>query len=227
MRPPRFLQSSAFAIDFLIGLPDGIMIPLALAAALSPLHPAPGTIALICFIEVVFMAVLMGVASYFTIVNQAEENVDLIPEMKENNPNRFARHLQLRDILSKLELGKDALQQADYETVEYHKHWTALLQNFGIGTPLPDFARARKSGTMVALSFLVGGLLPVVPYLWAPHAMAGLQYAVALSVLGLIGVGIFKALYTGISAWKESIRLVLICILTSGATFLVFYMLSK
>ncbi len=223
MSQPRFLQSSAFATDFLIGVPDGIMIPLALATALSTLHPDPEIVLLLCLLEVVLMAGLMGLASYFTIVNQAEENVDLIPEMHRSNPNKFAPHLQLKEILNRLELGKDALQRADYETIQYHKHWTRLLEDFGIGAPLPDFAKARKSGIMVSLSFLAGGLLTVIPYLFVKQAMVGFQYALALSLAGLICVSIFKAAYTGINAWKESLRLVITCLVTTGAAFLIFY----
>lgn len=227
MSQPRFLQSSAFAIDVLIGIPDGIMLPLALAAALSTIIPDPVTVLFICIAEMLFMAILMGVASYFTIVNQAEENADMIPELERRNPNRFVPHLQLRDILSKLELGKDAMQKADYETLQYHKHWTRLLEDFGIGQPLPDFPRARRSGVMVALSFILGGLLPVVPYFFADNSLLGLQYALVFSILGLVIIGICKAAYTGISAWKESLRLALTCLVTTGATFLVFYLLTK
>lgn len=227
MRKPRFLQSSAYAIDLLIGITDGIMLPLALAAALSTLIPHPGTILLICGLYILFLAFLMGTASYLTIVNQAEENVDMIPEMERNNPNRFARHLQLREILVKLEVGNEALQRADYENVQYHKHWTKLLEDFGIGAPLPDFERARKSGAMVGISFILGGLLPVIPYIFTKNSEQGLLIALLLSVLGLIMVGIFKAAYTGIKAWQESLRLVLTCLVTTGAVFLVFYLLSK
>lgn len=222
MSQPKFLQSSAFAIDFLIGIPDGIMIPLALATALSTLIPNPETVLLICFPVVVMMAVLMGVASYFTIVNQVEENIDLIPEMERSNSNKFARHLQLKEILSKLEVGKEAMQQANYESLQYYKHWTKLLEDFGIGAPLPDFNRARKSGSMVGLSFLAGGLCTLIPYLFVKDATTGLQLALALSLAGLIGVSIFKAVYTGISVWKEAFRLVITCLVTTAAAYLIF-----
>ncbi len=227
MNKPRFLQSSAYATDLLIGVTDGIMLPMALAAALSTLIPNPATVLLICGLYAVFLALLMGTASYFTIVNQAEENVDMIPEMERNNPNRFAKHLQLKEILVKLELGKEALQRADYENMQYHKHWTQLLQDFGIGSSLPDFERARKSGGMVGLSFILGGLLPIIPYIFVNNSEQGLKFALLLSLVGLALVGVFKAAYTGIKAWQESLRLVLTCLITTGATFLVFYLLSK
>lgn len=224
MNRPKFLQSSAFATDFLIGIPDGIMIPLALSAALSPIITNPETVLWICLSEILFMAVLMGIASYFTVVNQAEENVELIPEMQRNYSNKFARHIQLKEILSTLEIGKDALQKANYETLQYYKHWTRLLENFGIGSPLPDFRRARKSGSMVGFSFFAGGMLTVIPYFFVQETTIGFQYAILLSLTGLIGVSIFKAAYTGISAWKESLRLVLTCLLTTGSAFLIFYL---
>lgn len=227
MNQPKFLQTSEYATDFLISFTDGIMIPLALAAAMSTIIPNPHTIIWVCILEILLMGSLMGIASYFTIINQAEENMDLIPEIKNNNPNKFVPHLQLKEILNQLELGKDALQRADHETVQYHKHWTETLEKFNIGRPMPDFERAGKSGIMVGISFLLGGIIPVISYFFVNDSMTGLQFALVLSLAGLIGVAIFKASYTGISAWKESLRLIITCLVMTGVTFLVFYLLNR
>jgi VIT1/CCC1 family predicted Fe2+/Mn2+ transporter len=57
-------------------------------------------------------------------------------------------------------------------------------------------------------AFAVGGLVPLLPYLFAfPHALPA---AIALTALVLFGVGAVLSLFTGRSAWLGGLRMLMI-----------------
>lgn len=226
MSQSRFLQSSGFVTDALIGLPDGVMLPLALAAAMSVIAPHSDVVLIACGIEAVLLAVLFGLASYFTTVNQAEENTDIIPAGTKLEYTPFIPHLQLKDIIARLELGREAMEKADYETVQYHKHWGQMLSEYGVGTPLLDFERARQSGFYVALTFITGAILILIPYFIADDPLIALPYSAIIALVSLIILGISKSVYTGLNPMKETLRLILTCLITTLAAFGIAYLFS-
>jgi len=220
IQPRRYLQSSGFVTDLLIGIADGIMLPYALAVALSLIIPDAAIVLLACAGESVVLAVLLGVATYQAVVNQAEEypDEDLPDHVRERS---FIPHLQLQQILTNLELGPEILAKAAEEGASYKTRWSELLSGYGLGEPVPDFARARKNSLYVGLSFLTGALLPILPYIFTSQSITALKYSTIITFTALITFGYFKAAYTGQKAWKGALRLGITGIITAGAAFLV------
>ena len=222
LRHPRYLQSSGFVNDLLIGMADGMLLPFALAAALSFITSRPHVIALITGAESVMLAFLFGVAAYQSVVNQAQEYPgDTAGDQKKG----FIPHLQLIQILHHLDLGPEILERASQDGLEYETRWNELLHSYGLGSPLPNYRRARKNGFFVALSFLMGAVLPIAPYLIARDPVTALKYAAGLTFAGLLTFGICKAAYTGVSPWGGVLRLlvtgVIIAVVALVAAYLV------
>lgn len=218
-----YLQSSGFANDLFIGMSDGIILPFALAAVLSLITPTSAIVLTACILESVLLAVVFGIATYQTVVNQAEEYPD--GEAYTPGKRNFVSHLQLQQILRHLELGPEILQKASEEGENYKIRWTNLLAGMGLGLTEPDFARAKRNGFNVALAFLLGACLPVLPYIFIPDPILALKYAAVITFVSLIIFGYFKAAYTGQQVWKVVLRLLVTGMIVAGSAWLIAWIL--
>jgi hypothetical protein len=214
---PLYLQSSGVVTNILISMADGIMLPFALAAVLSLILHDASTVLLICLAESIVLALLFGFAAYQTVVNQAEEYPS---ESAAGIRKGFIPHLQLQDILSRLDLGSDILERAAHEGARYQQHWNTLLTDYELGLPRPDFPRARRSALYVAIAFLAGALLPLIPYFWPIPPLTAFRYAAVIALIALIVFGYLKARYTGRSPWIGALRLLITGAVVVGAAWM-------
>jgi hypothetical protein len=215
---PLYLQSSGMVTNILIGVADGIMLPFALAAVLSMILDDSWAVLLICGAESIILAALFGFAAYQAVVNQAEEYPD--PSLSEEKKRGLVAHLQLQDILRGLDLGGDILQKAADEGVRYQQHWNSLLTRYELGSPRPDFARARRSALYVGIAFLAGAVLPLIPYFWVATPATAFRYATIIALMALILFGYLKARYTGRSPWIGALRLLITGTVVVGAAWM-------
>jgi VIT1/CCC1 family predicted Fe2+/Mn2+ transporter len=77
------------------------------------------------------------------------------------------------------------------------------------------------SAVTIALSYVVGGLIPLAPYMILPSVVTGLYYSVGVTILALAIFGGVKARYTGIDAAKGAVQTVLIGGLAATVAFLI------
>lgn len=213
----KYIQSSGLANDLLIGMADGMMLPFALAAVLSFIISKPEIILWICTLESVLLAVLFGIASYLTVVNQTEEYPD------ENDPvphGNFVPHQQLQKIIANLNLDPEIAKQAAEEGDQYQERWSALLASHDLGEIKPDFQRAKRSGFYTTIAFLIGSLFPVIPYIFSSSSTAAFKYSVILTILGLMLFGYCKAVYTGRKPWSVIWRLISTGVIVAAASLL-------
>lgn len=213
----QYIQSSGPANDFLISMADGMILPFALATVMSFIAPTSGIVLWVCLIESLVLAVLFGFASYLTVVNQVEEYPDESGVAKRGN---FVPHLQLQQIIANLNLGPDIMRQAAEEGETYKVRWSELLASHDLGEVHPDFGKAKRSGFYTAIAFLLGALLPVAPYVFTSSSFTAFKFSAIVTGVGLILFGYFKAAYTGQTAWKVIVRLIVTGAIVASAALL-------
>jgi VIT1/CCC1 family predicted Fe2+/Mn2+ transporter len=77
------------------------------------------------------------------------------------------------------------------------------------------------SAVTIALSYVVGGLIPLGPYMILPDVVTALYYSIGVTILALAVFGGVKARYTGIAALKGAMQTVLIGGLAATAAFFI------
>ena len=70
------------------------------------------------------------------------------------------------------------------------------VQEKVLGLGSADISQPVKAGVVMFLSFVIGAAIPLLPYLLVPGRPALLMSS-TLSVLTLLGVGVFKGRLTG------------------------------
>jgi len=79
--------------------------------------------------------------------------------------------------------------------------------------------RALQSAITIAFSYVVGGLVPLLPYMLIPVARKALIASVVVTLLALLIFGLVKGYFTGNQPFKSAFQTVLIGAIASAAAF--------
>ncbi len=91
---------------------------------------------------------------------------------------------------------------------ELHEHRTRLENPF-------------KMGGVIGFSFLVGALIPLVPFLLLNSRDSSIIAAALISPLFLFGVGVWKGRIVGRKLWKSGLETLFIGVIASGVVYLI------
>ena len=83
----------------------------------------------------------------------------------------------------------------------------------------PDPKRARNSAATIAVSYILGGLVPLAPYILVSELYRALSLSVGVTLVALFLFGYVKGKMTGISPLRGGFQTVIIGGLASAAAF--------
>src|SRR6185503_8550473 len=74
--------------------------------------------------------------------------------------------------------------------------WVDFMMRFELGLEKPEPGRALKSAVTIAVAYLMGGLLPLVPYIALPRAATAFPVSAGVTLLALAVFGYVKGRFT-------------------------------
>ncbi|MHB8716583.1 MAG: VIT1/CCC1 transporter family protein [Sulfuricaulis sp.] len=93
--------------------------------------------------------------------------------------------------------------------------FVATFQEKVLGLGSADVNNPLKGALVMALSFILGGVIPLIPFIFLP-LRSGLMAAVLLTGVVLFGVGMFKGRLAGQSLGRSGLEFLAIALLASG-----------
>jgi VIT1/CCC1 family predicted Fe2+/Mn2+ transporter len=99
------------------------------------------------------------------------------------------------------------------------KRWLDFMMRFELGLEEPDPKRAPISAGTIAVSYLVGGLIPLAPYMAISSISEAFTYSVAFTALALVVFGGIKGHFTGINKAKSAAQTLLVGGLAAAAAY--------
>jgi len=97
--------------------------------------------------------------------------------------------------------------------------WVDFMMRFELGFEEPDPLRARNSAVTIALSYILGGMVPLSSYMLLDNLRTALLVSIAVTLLALFVFGYVKGRMTGISPFRGGLQTVIIGGLASAAAF--------
>ena len=79
--------------------------------------------------------------------------------------------------------------------------------------------RAVQSALTIAFSYVVGGLVPLMPYMVIPIAREAMMASVVLTILALLIFGFAKGFFTGDRPFKSALQTAFIGAIASAAAY--------
>lgn len=217
--------------DVVIGMSDGLTVPFALAAGISgalATNPHASTLVVTAgFAEIAAGSIAMGLGGYLAARTDAKhyaserereirETVEL-PDVEVEEVTKVFRDYGLTDAQMAPVVSAITSDQ---------KHWVDFMMRFELGLEEPQPTRARISAFTIAMSYIVGGLIPLAPYILLSDVQIGLWCSVGVTLLALAVFGFVKGRFTGINPIKGAVQTVVIGGLAAGAAFLIAKLIS-
>jgi len=99
--------------------------------------------------------------------------------------------------------------------------WVDFMMRFELGLEKPDPKRALRSALTIAGAYIVGGCIPLGPYIVSPKASTALVASVAITLMALATFGYVKGHFTGAPPWRTAMQTVLIGGVAAGVAFVI------
>jgi predicted membrane protein (TIGR00267 family) len=97
--------------------------------------------------------------------------------------------------------------------------WVDFMMRFELGLEAPDPKRALTSALTIAGSYIVGGFIPLSPYMLLAHARQALYISVLVTLLALFFFGFVKGHFTGANVLRSAVQTTLIGGVAAAAAF--------
>ena len=215
------LQSSDLLTDIVIGMSDGLTVPFALAAGLS--GAVQGNVSLIWIAgiaEIAAGSIAMGLGGYLAgKTEQDHYNSELKKEYWELTHKREVEIDEVRRVFIEWGLSAATAEEATMEIIKDDDRWVEFMMKHELGLQKPDPKRAKKSAFNIGTSYIVGGMVPLVPYFFVENAIDGLKVSAIITLICLYIFGFFKSKITGINPWLGGLKVMMIGAVAAGAAF--------
>jgi predicted membrane protein (TIGR00267 family) len=104
--------------------------------------------------------------------------------------------------------------------------WVEFMMKHELGLEEPDPKRARNSSVTIGLSYVVGGLIPLSPYIFIHYANTALYVSVIVTLIALFIFGYVKGKFTGSKPIKSAWQTTLVGAIAAGVAFLIAKLVS-
>ena len=101
----------------------------------------------------------------------------------------------------------------------YNKNLVDFMMKFELGLEKPNINRARNSAITIGTAYVVGGLIPLLPYVFVTNVQKGLLYSSVVTLMSLFLFGYFKSRAMGQNPLYGAIKIMGIGSLAAGAAY--------
>ena len=106
------------------------------------------------------------------------------------------------------------------------RRWTDFMMRFELGLEQPDPKRAPLSAATIAIAYLVGGFIPLAPYIAVSNIPDALKMSVLTTGIALAIFGAIKGRFTGVNPFRSAVQTLLVGGLAAGAAYWLAHLLG-
>jgi VIT1/CCC1 family predicted Fe2+/Mn2+ transporter len=216
----RHFTASDTVRDIVIGMSDGLTVPFALAAGLSGAVNSSAIIITAGLAEIAAGSIAMGLGGYLAAKSDAEHyQSERERERREVDTMPKEEMAEVEKVLRSYGLTKEESAPVVKALSTRPRAWIDFMMRFELGLEKPDPKRALRSALTIAGAYIVGGLIPLSPYIALSTAKTALLVSVIITLLALLVFGYVKGRFTGTTPIRSAIQTMLIGGLAAAAAF--------
>jgi VIT1/CCC1 family predicted Fe2+/Mn2+ transporter len=215
-------ESSEVVKDFVLGMADGLTVPFALAAGLSGAVDASNIIVAAGGAEIAAGAIAMGLGGYLAAKTAAEHyNSELAREHEEIINLPHVEEKEVAEILQGFGVPEDKISTVVDGIKSNPDKWVDFMMKFELGLEKPDAKRLYQSPITIGFAYILGGMIPLFPYIVYEKVSDALQTSIIVTIIALAAFGWFKGKFTGTSPLKSSLQTTIIGSLAAATAYFV------
>jgi vacuolar iron transporter family protein len=217
-------ESSAVVRDIVIGLSDGLTVPFALAAGLSGAVASSHIVVLAGLAEIAAGSIAMGLGGYLAARGDAEHYVsERQREEREIIERSHDEEEEIYEIFEQYSVDRSSAYPVLAALKQNPTAWVDFMMRFELGLEEPSPTRAHRSAFTIALAYIAGGFVPLLPYMLLDDNVAALKLSVIITVIALALFGAIKGKLVGTGWLRSALQTTLI----GGAAATAAYLLAR
>ena len=208
--------------DVVIGMSDGLTVPFALAAGLSGAVESTAIIVTAGLAEIAAGSIAMGLGGYLAAKSDADhylaERKREELEIKTREKDEMA---EVVEIFKEYGVNPEDIQPLVDALRKKPESWVDFMMRFELGLEQPNPRRALISALTIAGAYILGGFIPLGPYLLITTASDALVFSVAITLMALLIFGYIKGRFTGTRPFRSAIQTLFTGGVAAGAAFVI------
>jgi len=218
----QHFTAGATVRDIVIGMSDGLTVPFALAAGLSGAVATTSIIVTAGLAEVAAGSIAMGLGGYLAARSDAEHYVtERVREQREVIEKPALEKAEVQEVFESYGLTAAESLPIVEALSRRPDAWVDFMMRFELGLEAPDPKRAFTSALTIAGSYVVGGLIPLSPYMLFNNSQTALIISVVATLIALTLFGYIKGRFTGTKPGRSALQTALIGGLAAAAAFII------
>lgn len=215
-------QASDVIRDVVIGMADGLTVPFALAAGLSGSVPTTTLVVTAGIAEVAAGSIAMGLGGYLAARTEREHYLsELNREHREIVDLPHREREEVADVFREWGMNGESLEHAVAAVSNDRERWVKFMMRYELGLEEPDPKRARNSSLTIGVSYIIGGIIPLFPYMVVSQQSTALLISIVVTLIALFLFGYVKGRFTGDKPFKSAFQTALVGGVAAGVAFIV------
>jgi VIT1/CCC1 family predicted Fe2+/Mn2+ transporter len=213
--------------DIVIGMADGLTVPFALAAGITGAAVPLDIVITAGIAEIAAGSIAMGLGGY--LAGRTDHQHYFAEAAREEEEIRTMPHRERReviDIMAAYGVREEECAPMLAGLERNPKAWRDFMMRFELGLEEPNPSAAKKSAATIAASYIVGGFIPLSPYMFFKTPNMALGVSAGVTLTALFAFGYFKGRFTGTGAMHSAWQTVTIGGLAGAAAFFLARLLS-
>jgi len=216
----KHFQGGDTVKDVVIGMADGLTVPFALAAGISGAIAQTHLVVTAGFAEIAAGSIAMGLGGYLAAKSDRDHfHSEEQREEEEIQEKPQAEAQEIVDLFAAYGLTPEEISPVVEGLKRTPKAWRDFMMKFELGLEQPDPSRALKSAITIAVAYIVGGLIPLMPYVLITKTSEALLVSASVTLLALFIFGMVKGRFTGAAPLKSGLQTVMVGGLAAAAAF--------
>jgi VIT1/CCC1 family predicted Fe2+/Mn2+ transporter len=204
-------QSTETVRDVVIGLSDGLTVPFALAAGLSGAVASSHIVVLAGLAEIAAGSIAMGLGGYLAARGDAEHYAsELQREQREIVERVHDEEEEIYEIFEHYSVDRVAATPVLEALKRNPDAWVDFMMRFELGLEEPAANRAHRSALTIAASYIAGGFVPLLPYMFLESNVSALELSVVITLVALALFGALKGRLVGSGTLRGALQTVTI-----------------
>jgi len=218
----KHFTSGAVVRDVVIGMADGLTVPFALAAGLSGAVLSTGIIVTAGLAEIVAGSIAMGLGGYLAGRSDVEHyDSEYKREIYEIEKLLEHEKDEVIEILETYGLTRQESTPIVESLAKRPKDFADFMMRFELGLEKPEPKRARQSGATIGGAYILGGMIPLTPYILTLDVSTALRWSIVITVIALFLFGYIKGRFTGAKPLKSAFQTCLIGSVAAATAYFV------
>jgi VIT1/CCC1 family predicted Fe2+/Mn2+ transporter len=203
----RHFAQNEVVRDLVIGTADGLTVPFALAAGLSGAVAANPLIVTAGLVGIAAGCIATGLGGYLAARSEADHYAaERRREEEETVEYEDRERWEVAAILHRYGVRGDALRLAVDSICADRRRWVDFMMRFELDLKEPEPRRAAKSAVAIGGAHVVGGLIPLAPYMIFATTAPALAVSSVLTGCALFGFGWLKSRATGLPPLRGALQ---------------------